>query len=79
MDDIYRTWDIKPNAINLQIIRFIDRKNTMKEKTSLIDHIGNLIGIVVIGFVLFILTWPILDPTPNKSSTLKENARHLIK
>jgi len=79
MDDIYRTCDIKPNAINLQILRFIDRKNTMKEKTSLIDHIGNLIGIVVIGFVLFILAWPILDPTPNKSSTLKENARHLTK
>ena len=51
----------------------------MKEKTSLIDHIGNLIGIVVIGFILFILVWPIIDPTPNKSSTLKENAHHLTK
>jgi len=51
----------------------------MKEKTPLIDYIGSLIGIVVIGFVLFILAWPIIDPTPNKSSTLKENARHLTK
>ena len=54
------------------------KDNTTKEKTSLIDHVGNLIGIVVIGFVLFILAWPIIDPTPNKSSTLKENAMNLI-
>jgi len=53
------------------------KDNTTKEKTSLIDHVGSLIGIVVIGFVLFILAWPIIDPTPNKSSTLKENAMNL--
>ena len=53
------------------------KDKTTKEKTSLIDHVGNLIGIVVIGFVLFILAWPIIDPTPNKSSTLKENAMNL--
>ena len=55
------------------------RENTTKEKTSIIDHIGSLIGIVVVGFVLFILVWPIIDPTPNKSSTLKENAQSLTK
>jgi len=55
----------------------MNKKNITKEKTSLIDHIGNLIGIVVIGFILFILVWPVIDPTPNKSSTLKENARNL--
>ncbi|MCL0046244.1 hypothetical protein M1N16_08510 [Nitrospinaceae bacterium] len=79
MDDIYRTCDIKRHAINLLVSRFIDKDNTMKEKTPLIDHIGSFIGIVVIGFILFILAWPIIDPTPNKSSTLKENARHLTK
>jgi hypothetical protein len=55
----------------------MNKENITKEKTSLIDHIGNLIGIVVIGFILFILVWPVIDPTPNKSSTLKENARNL--
>jgi len=79
MDDIYRTCDIKPHAINLLVTRFIDKDNTMKEKTPLIDRIGSFIGIVVIGFILFILAWPIIDPTPNKSSTLKENARQLTK
>jgi hypothetical protein len=47
----------------------------MKEKSSLIDYIGYTIGIIVVGFILFILAWPIIDPTPNKSSTLKENAQ----
>ena len=55
----------------------MNKENITKEKNSLIDHIGNLIGIVVIGFILFILVWPVIDPTPNKSSTLKENARNL--
>ena len=49
----------------------------MKEKSSIIDYIGYSIGIVVVGFILFILAWPIIDPTPNKSSTLKENVKHL--
>ena len=44
-----------------------------KEKYSLIDWIGSVIGIVVIGFIVFILIWPLIDPTPNKSSSLKEN------
>jgi hypothetical protein len=51
----------------------------MKEKTSIIDYIGSFIGVVVIGFILFILVWPLIDPTPNKSSTLKENAQRLTK
>ena len=55
----------------------MNKDNITKEKTSIIDHIGNLIGIVVIGFILFILVWPVIDPTPNKSSSLKENARNL--
>tara|TARA_Y100001936_G_C15511718_1_gene378358 strand:+ start:185 stop:352 length:168 start_codon:yes stop_codon:yes gene_type:complete len=44
-----------------------------KEKDTMIDLIGNLIGFVVIGFIIFILIWPLIDPTPNKSSSLKEN------
>tara|TARA_B100001123_G_scaffold30590_1_gene32227 strand:+ start:1692 stop:1859 length:168 start_codon:yes stop_codon:yes gene_type:complete len=44
-----------------------------KEKDTVIDWIGNVIGLVVIGFIVFILIWPIIDPTPNKSSSLKEN------
>jgi hypothetical protein len=51
----------------------------MKEKTSIVDYIGSFIGVVVIGFILFILVWPLIDPTPNKSSTLKENAQQLTK
>jgi hypothetical protein len=51
----------------------------MKEKASIIDYIGIFIGIIVIGFIIFILVWPIIDPTPNKSSTLKENAQRLTK
>ena len=43
------------------------------EKYSLIDWIGSLIGFVVIGFIVFILLWPLIDPTPDKSSSLKEN------
>lgn len=44
-----------------------------KEEYSLMDWIGTVIGIVVAGFIIFILIWPLIDPTPNKSSTLKEN------
>ena len=43
-----------------------------KGKYSLIDWIGSVIGFVVIGFIVFILLWPLIDPTPNKSSSLKE-------
>ena len=44
-----------------------------KEKDTIIDWIGNVIGIVVICFIIFILIWPLIDTTPNKSSSLKEN------
>ena len=47
--------------------------NDEKERYSLIDWIGSAIGFVVIGFIIFILIWPLIDPTPNKSSSLKEN------
>jgi hypothetical protein len=50
----------------------------MKEKVSFIDGVGYFIGIIVLSFILFILIWPIIDPTPNKSATLKENIEHLI-
>ncbi len=49
----------------------------MKEKFSIIDGIGYIIGIVVVSFILFILIWPIIDPTPNKSATLQENIGQL--
>ena len=77
MDYIYRTCRIKQNAKIILTLEFMDKDNITEQKTSLIDHVGNLIGIVVIGFILFILIWPVIDPTPNKSSTLKENARNL--
>ena len=44
-----------------------------EEEYSLMDWVGTAIGIVVAGFIIFILIWPLIDPTPNKSSTLKEN------
>jgi|TARA_B110000438_G_scaffold289756_1_gene324681 hypothetical protein len=47
--------------------------NDVKEKYGLIDWIGFVIGIVVAGFIIFILIWPLIDPTPGKSSSLKEN------
>ena len=47
-----------------------------KEKDTMIDWIGNVIGFVVIGFIIFILIWPLIDPTPNKSSSLKENIQN---
>ncbi len=44
-----------------------------EEKYGLMDWVGTAIGIMVAGFIIFILIWPLIDPTPNKSSTLKEN------
>jgi len=48
-----------------------------KEKFSIVDWFGFLIGIVVTAFIVFILIWPLIDPTPEKSSTLKENVEKL--
>ena len=44
-----------------------------EEEYSLMDWVGTAIGIVVAGFIIFILIWPQNDTTPDKSSTLKEN------
>ncbi|MBT3921359.1 MAG: hypothetical protein HOL15_01190 [Nitrospinaceae bacterium] len=44
-----------------------------KEKYGIMDWIGSVIGIIVAGFIIFILIWPLIDPTPDKSSSLKEN------
>lgn len=48
-----------------------------KEKFSIVDWFGFLIGIIVTAFIVFILIWPLIDPTPEKSSTLKENVEKL--
>jgi hypothetical protein len=50
-----------------------------KEEDTMIDWIGNVIGFVAIGFIVFILIWPLIDPTPNKSSSLKENIKAIGK
>ena len=44
-----------------------------EDKYGLMDLVGSAIGIVVAGFIIFILIWPLIDPTPDKSSSLKEN------
>jgi len=44
-----------------------------KGKFSFLDWIGYMIGVVVVGFILFILLWPVIDPTPDRSSSIKEN------
>jgi hypothetical protein len=44
-----------------------------KEKFSIFDWFATAIGIVVVGFIVFILIWPLIDPTPDRSSTLQEN------
>ena len=44
-----------------------------EEKYGLMDLVGSVIGILVAGFIIFILIWPLIDPTPDKSSSLKEN------
>ena len=49
-----------------------------EEKYGLMDWIGSAIGILVAGFIIFILIWPLIDPTPDKSSSLKENINTAI-
>ena len=49
----------------------------MKEKSSILDWIGYCAGALVIGFLLFILVWPVIDPTPGKSSSLEQNFESL--
>ncbi|MCF8719913.1 hypothetical protein [Nitrospina gracilis] len=48
-----------------------------KEKFAFIDWFGFIIGVVVTSFLVFILIWPLIDPTPDKSSTLQENVEQL--
>ena len=48
-----------------------------KEAFSIFDWIGTVIGIVVVGFILFFLIWPAIDPTPDKSSSLKHNLERM--
>lgn len=48
-----------------------------KEKFSFFDWFAYLIGVIVVGFIAFILIWPIIDPTPDKSSSLKQNIHSL--
>ena len=47
--------------------------NDEEEKYGLMDWVGSTIGILVVGFIIFVLIWPLIDPTPDKSSSLKEN------
>ena len=47
--------------------------NDEEEKYGLMDLVGSAIGILVAGFIIFVLIWPLIDPTPDKSSSLKEN------
>lgn len=48
-----------------------------KEKFSVVDWIGFIIGVIVTTFIVFILIWPLIDPTPEKSSTLQENVKRI--
>tara|TARA_B100001123_G_C14405291_1_gene668488 strand:- start:104 stop:277 length:174 start_codon:yes stop_codon:yes gene_type:complete len=48
-----------------------------EEKFSFFDWIGFAIGIIVIAFILLIIFWPLIDPTPNRSAPLKENLERL--
>ena len=50
-----------------------------KEKFSIFDWFATVIGIVVVGFIVFILIWPIIDPTPDRSATLQENINSIAK
>lgn len=53
--------------------------NEPKEKFSIFDWFGFAIGVVVVSFILFILIWPMIDPTPEQSSTLEKNLDHFKK
>ena len=64
-----------PEELKLNVLKelLVKSLSNDEEKYSLMDWIGSAIGIVVAGFIVFILIWPLIDPTPNKSSSLKEN------
>jgi len=48
-----------------------------KDKFSILDGFACALGILVAGFILFILLWPLIDPTPEKSSSIQENIESL--
>jgi len=50
-----------------------------KEKFSIFDWFATLIGVVVVGFIVFILIWPLIDPTPDRSATIQENLHSITK
>ena len=50
-----------------------------KEKFSIFDWFATVIGVVVVGFIVFILIWPLIDPTPDRSATLQENLNSISK
>jgi flagellar biosynthesis/type III secretory pathway M-ring protein FliF/YscJ len=52
---------------------------TKKEKFSIFDWIATVIGVIVVGFIVFILIWPFIDPTPDRSATLQENLHSITK
>ena len=44
-----------------------------KEEFSIFDWAAFTIGIVVLGFILIILIWPLIDPTPDRSANIQDN------
>ncbi len=48
-----------------------------KDKFSILDAIACAVGILVTGFIVFILIWPLIDPTPERSATIQENIESL--
>ncbi len=54
------------------------RKSSLsKEKFSIFDWIAFTIGFIVVGFITFILLWPLIDPTPDRSANIHENLNAL--
>jgi len=52
-------------------------RKTDKEPFSIFDSIAWAVGVLVVGFILFILLWPFIDPTPERSSSIRENIESL--
>lgn len=48
-----------------------------KENFSIFDWFAVGLGVLVVGFILFILLWPFIDPTPERSSSIKQNIESL--
>tara|TARA_B100000686_G_C16794370_1_gene981197 strand:- start:181 stop:795 length:615 start_codon:yes stop_codon:yes gene_type:complete len=54
-------------------------KTVNKDRFSIFDWVGFAIGVIVTAFILLILIWPFIDPTPNRSTSLKNNLNSLVK